>query len=318
MRKSVERKYILRIGLALLAVFALRVALDFGISYALLKWWPALIENPNMPFILGVALSAVTLPILWLLLRKVPHCAPARQPYTAATVLGLFCVAEFSGYFTNAVTILVRLVITLFAGLTSGVGVDSLPDMLTGGESGGLTDIPAMLMQSSPWILLIFVGLIGPVLEELIFRKVLMDRLLPFGDKTAILVTAVAFGLYHANFAQIPYAIVLGLILGYAYTRTGDIRVPILMHIAINSVTSLISILMVTENPGAMILPLLVVVGASLAGVVLFFTHLRRIRLRPARYAFSVPVKLRNFILNWGVLLYAAACLALAVYTETA
>lgn len=45
------------------------------------------------------------------------------------------------------------------------------------------------------WILLVCVVIISPVFEELLFRKVLLEELLPYGKITAILISSMLFGM---------------------------------------------------------------------------------------------------------------------------
>ena len=47
------------------------------------------------------------------------------------------------------------------------------------------------------------------------FRKLIIDRMSIYGDKLAIIVSSIAFGLFHGNFYQIFYATLIGFILGY-------------------------------------------------------------------------------------------------------
>lgn len=61
----------------------------------------------------------------------------------------------------------------------------------------------------------LYVCLAAPIAEELLFRGLVLRSLEPYGKKFAIVVSAVLFGLYHGNPIQTPYAILVGLILGY-------------------------------------------------------------------------------------------------------
>lgn len=65
------------------------------------------------------------------------------------------------------------------------------------------------------WEMWLYVGLIGPVFEEIVFRGVLLRALAPYGRNFAILTSAVMFGLYHGDFTQGLFAFVIGLLLGF-------------------------------------------------------------------------------------------------------
>ena len=106
-----------------------------------------------------------------------------------------------------------------------------------------VTDYVSEIISSSPlWLLFITVVLIGPIVEELIFRKLMIDRLSRYGDLIAIMVSSVSFGLFHGNFYQFFYAVMLGLILGYVYAKTRNVKYSILMHMIINFLGSIVTI----------------------------------------------------------------------------
>ena len=71
---------------------------------------------------------------------------------------------------------------------------------------------------------ILFAAILAPIFEELLFRKLLIDRIRVFGDRTCILVSGVMFGLIHGNFYQFFYACGLGMVFAYVYLRTGRVR----------------------------------------------------------------------------------------------
>lgn len=94
------------------------------------------------------------------------------------------------------------------------------------------------------------VTLLGPITEEVFFRSGIMGASLRAGTpaRTAIIVSAVLFGLIHGNPAQVPFAICIGLALGYAYLRTGSLLVPIVAHIVNNGTAGILYLLMDEET----------------------------------------------------------------------
>lgn len=77
-----------------------------------------------------------------------------------------------------------------------------------------------------------------PIAEELLFRGVVYQRLkLMLGVAPAIICSALIFGLVHANLVQFLYAAVLGCLLAFLYEKTGFFYVPVLGHIAANTVS---------------------------------------------------------------------------------
>ncbi len=86
------------------------------------------------------------------------------------------------------------------------------------------------------------VVVMAPVIEELIFRGVIMHGLMRNYSKfTAVFVSALLFALYHLNPWQFPATFILGLLLGILMVRNRNIFLCILGH-AINNGLVLISI----------------------------------------------------------------------------
>ncbi len=94
--------------------------------------------------------------------------------------------------------------------------------------------IATAITGSSMWINVAVTVVIAPIVEELIFRKLLIDRLGGFGEKTVIVFSALMFGLFHTNPYQFFYAFAVGMLLAYVYVRTGKVWHTILLHAIIN------------------------------------------------------------------------------------
>lgn len=80
---------------------------------------------------------------------------------------------------------------------------------------------------------------LGPLCEELVFRGGVMRPLLRQGVRpwVAIGVSAVLFGLLHGNLAQGFFAMLLGILFGILYYRTGNLLLSSLCHILNNSIS---------------------------------------------------------------------------------
>jgi len=79
---------------------------------------------------------------------------------------------------------------------------------------------------------LLLAGFIIPVVEELLFRGALYERLRArHSPLAAMLLTSIAFGLCHDNFI---FAFSMGVLLNSVYVRTGSLRAAILVHAAVN------------------------------------------------------------------------------------
>ena len=81
------------------------------------------------------------------------------------------------------------------------------------------------------------IGILCPIAEELLFREGVCGYLARNGARPwkAIWVSAILFGLIHVNPAQVPFAMLLGVMLGMIYIKTGSVVVPSIIHILNNS-----------------------------------------------------------------------------------
>ena len=79
--------------------------------------------------------------------------------------------------------------------------------------------------------------LVGPLVEELIFREGIARQLRSLGMRTfwAALLSGAAFGMVHMNLAQAIPAIILGTALGLHYFRTNDLRLCLTAHVLNNT-----------------------------------------------------------------------------------
>lgn len=94
--------------------------------------------------------------------------------------------------------------------------------------------------QSSFPVLLLGIGIIGPILEEILFRGLIFNELRKnMPTFLAIILQGLLFGSMHMNWTQFLYAAPLGIIFGFIYIWTKSIWSTILVHIFFNS-TSII------------------------------------------------------------------------------
>ena len=88
-------------------------------------------------------------------------------------------------------------------------------------------------LMKEPWGY-VAVGILAPLAEEVVFRGAILRTLLGIMSKknhwVAIFISAALFGLAHFNEAQFINALLMGLLLGWMYYRTGSLVPGILLH----------------------------------------------------------------------------------------
>lgn len=121
-----------------------------------------------------------------------------------------------------------------------GTGINWVIAGFTGKSVFDMNPVAEMIYDMSPSMIL-YSCILGPVMEELMFRGILLKRARLFGDRTAVIYTALMFGLMHGNLVQFLYAAVIGLVFGYVAVKTNGIRYTVLLHIIVNSYSTILA-----------------------------------------------------------------------------
>lgn len=83
-------------------------------------------------------------------------------------------------------------------------------------------------------------GIAVPIVEEIVYRGILLENLRKYGDAFAIVISALIFGMSHGY--GILHTFLGGIFTGILYVKSNQLSYPILMHLFIN----LFSILLVS------------------------------------------------------------------------
>ena len=121
---------------------------------------------------------------------------------------------------------------TLLSNVTDKI-VNCLKIYLINGEMN--EGVVESYVENVPIVLLFVCAVIvSPIFEELLFRKILLEKLLPYGKVIAIAISSLFFGLYHANLEQLLYTMFLGVLCANIVIITGKIKYAIYLHMAFN------------------------------------------------------------------------------------
>lgn len=93
----------------------------------------------------------------------------------------------------------------------------------------------------NPWMILGYMVICAPIMEEIIFRKLIVDRTIQYGQGAAIVTSGLMFGLFHGNMNQFVYAAVIGMFLAFLYVKTGNLKITISLHMLFNLMGGLVS-----------------------------------------------------------------------------
>ena len=107
-------------------------------------------------------------------------------------------------------------------------------------------------LVSNTAITVIYAIILGPILEELVFRGVTYGFLEKAGVKPgiAILISSLFFGAMHLILIQVIYAAILGLFLGFIRYKYRSIKITIVTHILFNFMGTYVSSILEQHEPG--------------------------------------------------------------------
>ncbi|HIY39158.1 MAG TPA: CPBP family intramembrane metalloprotease [Candidatus Agathobaculum merdigallinarum] len=251
-----ERKYCSRLGWSL--VLTLVCALVWQVFLMAVALAGRLNSGLTLYYLLTlVGHYIIALPLAYRLCRNIPAPAPVKRGMTARRMARWFVIGIALMWFGSLIGSTLNALVYRVAGLEP-------VDMVT--ETFDMLPLSVVLLGAC---------ILGPVCEELLFRGLLAGRLARYGQKPAALVSALLFGLYHANLSQFFYAFALGLLLTYVYFYTGSLKAPILLHMLFNFYGSAV-VLMLPESG---ILPVLYMLSwpvLTIAGVILLMRGRKR------------------------------------------
>ncbi|MBR5558937.1 MAG: CPBP family intramembrane metalloprotease [Oscillospiraceae bacterium] len=156
------------------------------------------------------------------------------------------------------------------AALAAGLGMACLGNFLawlmqlTAAREGvELAHAAAITGESPVTRMVIFVGysLLAALVEEIVFRGVVLRMLRPWGDVWAIWCSAALFALCHASPLQTLPALLTGGLLGILTVMTGGIGLSVVVHTCYNAMALVLNALL-EENQSA--LPVLIIWGVMM------------------------------------------------------
>lgn len=296
-----DRKIENRVGIRY-ALFAL-IAMPCQIVIALImkKVCPEFLTDnlANISLILPIVLlDIIGFPLLLFLLKKLPKGETEKEKLGAGGFLQCLFVCYFLAF--------IGMIIGTFVSFAIGASEVNIADVIVGSSV-----LPRVL----------YVGILAPIFEEMIFRKLLIDHLLPRGKFFAIFVSALSFGLFHGNFNQFFFATFLGLVFGYVYVKTGKIYYSMGFHFIINMTTTAVVTLITSKydlnsSEGIMFLGLYVMyfLVMAVAGAVVFFARIKKITLVEESEEVTRGGSFKAAFTSPGLWAFYAVCIFMFVY----
>ena len=281
------RKTFSRIGLALCAILVIATVLQlFWFGVPTIIWgennWAA---SSSWGMWIGTfaPLYLIAIPVGLLVLRKLPAQAPEKSKLGLDRFLMFlpicFCLMHGGNLIGNV-----------------------LSSLLSGGNAENA--ILDYAMDTNPLKVLVMVVL-APLLEEYVCRKQIIDRTRQYGEKTAVVLSAVVFGLL--NFmGSVVAPWILSLVNPDALAGADPSASP-----------EQVMALMREVLPGLLLMLLysLFLLGMSIAGLVLLVVRSKRVIWKDSPEQLPQGTAVKTVYLNVGMILYILICVATTVLT---
>lgn len=293
--KEENKKVFNRIGLAMLVSMILVNVIQIIFFNIIGKVNQDLLSASWINYIaLAISYYLIGFTVFYFMIKGLPEGEKREDKKLGVWEIVKFCFISYSlMYIFNFLTNIFIILISIFKG--SEV-VNPLQNIIEG---------------SSLILTFIFVGILSPIIEEMMFRRIMLNKLRRYGDKVAIVTTALLFGLFHANFSQFFYATVLGLIFAYVTLKTGTIKYSIILHIFVNMMGSFIIPLIIGDgsNLVAYGCVLFLVLLISIVGLVLLIKDRKNISLLDGEVKLEKGTAFKIIWINLGMVLFTVICL---------
>lgn len=220
------RKHSFRVGLCLIAGFIIQ---EISAVFLHLFGFGKILES-NLSFqyavsILFFTVIAMLMPFLFYSLRKGRLSYIKALPFHSAVPSGkMFLLVAMGFGLCIASNGIAGIVSTFF----SYIGIE-----------GELPEPPVSQNALDVFMNFVAAAVVAPLIEEFIFRGVIMQPLRRYGDRFAVVASAAVFGLAHVRPTNIVFAFLSGIIIGCAVVYSRSIWVGIIIHMLNNAFSTL-------------------------------------------------------------------------------
>ena len=185
------------------------------------------------------------------------------------------------------------------------------------GFSPILPDITFPDTPAAAMLYLLNLTLFGPLVEEMVFRGIVMNTLRRFGDSFALLISSLLFAFIHMNLTQMPNAFLMGLVMGYFVLCTGSLWVGVLIHAVNNSLVLLLNGVLYSVPQSASVMVMLSVFSLYLIGGIIALLYL--VRRHPNMFIFlrssTLSIERKKYIVFFSAMTMVICLIFLGIFT---
>ena len=228
-----SKKYFSRIGLAcfILGIVSLLISIASKILVRdiLSQFTSNEIVSTVIPYAITIVSTyVIAFPLAALALSPLPKISPVKEKMKTSHFFSALSIAFMLTFVGDYIS---SFFMSLGSSDTASIKIESI-----------------YLSDTELIIHTVFLMLVLPIIEELVFRKFLCSRLLPLGEGFAVFFSSIIFALM-GDFNQFPHAFIVGIFFSFIYVKTGKIIYPIILHCAINFYSNVLGLYMTAKLP---------------------------------------------------------------------
>lgn len=295
-----NRKFFSKIGFNYFALGIIVLVLNIIIVSIINILNPTILSNQTlMTFFSAIWTYILPLPIFIYIMKKTESKTLEKHNLTIKTFIICISITMFLMWIGN------------MAGIVITAGIGSIMQHEVANPINDVINNSGLIAN------LIIITLIAPIFEELIFRKLLIDRTIKYGGTISVLLSALLFAFFHGNLSQFFYAFLLGGFFAIIYIKTGQIKYTIGLHMIINFMGSVVSLfvsqpLMDLTNgspisPAGMfsvLLYILLTLGLTIIGLIYSIKYFNKSKFDGSEKEIILKNPVDTIILNPGIICF--------------
>lgn len=309
--KDVKKQFS-KIGLVLflgtLIIYGIQI-----LSYTIAGKVPVIAENGSLSFLVGMLpMYIIAFPVIFLMFKKIPvQISGEKKKMPIHHLLAAFLISYAGTYICN----IIGNIIASIVGVIKQSPVENVMLNVTS--------------NINPAVNFFIIVICAPIMEELLFRKSIIDRTAKYGEGISIVFSGLLFGLFHGNLVQFSYAFWIGVFFGFIYIKTKNIVYPVILHMIINFLGSFIGAFIIEVSGlnlinaeaseaelmavmmdnivglAILFLYMICIIGFVIAGIIIFLVNKKKFKLTAGEVTIEKGQKIKTIIFNLGVILYS-------------
>lgn len=177
-------------------------------------------------------------------------------------------------------------------------------------------NIPDMSKTYNFILAIVIIGILPGIMEEMIFRGVVLGSLKNYGAVFAMVISSLLFMLMHKSLEQTIYQFTFAIALCYVALKTGSIYIPVIMHTVNNLLVLTLEYAGVTTGALAWEWIAMGVGGAIVAAICIYEFTVKKTRLTRAEVVTCAPAVPKRVFFAYAAfgIIYNAVMLVVGLF----